>query len=861
MAELGKAYIEVRADLAKFPAELRTKLMGALKTAVKDVSFTELENKAEKAGEAAAEKAGKGFAKKGEQALKKGAEKAGKGLLDKLVSFFDSRRGNDSGSMFGAISGAISGGIADGLKAGGQLFENASKVFSKIGDIGGTIGSILQVGALITLIPVILGVAGALVQLGAALFALPALAGVAVAGIAPLVIAFQGIGEAIGAGLSGDTEKFKEALKGLAPAAQKVVKEFVTLGPMLKSIKATVQQAFFAPLVGQVKQLGVLLLPMLRNGLALVAKQLGTFGAELITLLSSNDVVADINQLFASTARIIKDLTGPAIELFGNLFGIMEKGLPFVEDFFHAISGGLKTAAGFLSKIQQNGQLTEWLGKAKDAATGLWDTIKNATAAVLTFFSGEIGDAGRQFIHEFADEFKRLNEFLQTDKGRESLHNLATLTTAFGKVLNFLVGSIEQSLLVLNFMFRAVKQLGAALQALGGGFVWLISKIGQFAVWLGKGIGHAFHVAYDAVVGFFVDLGKAIGSFFTDTIPRWFDQVVSFFAGLPDKVLGALKDLQTRGRNFLIEMLTDWYKTVLFNIGRAIGIILSLPQILSAAWDLGWKRFTDTIQAGWDFVVAVFQGGIDAVVYVVNSIPGWFEAAGAAIWGFLQNLGTSIADFFTVTIPAVLSAAGEFIWQLMKDIWQRVVVDSYNWIVDGFNKALDFVNSIAGRIEALGPRILDAARGIGRKIAQGLSEIGDFATDLGRKVVNALKGGINWAIDQINSGIADIDNSLPGSLPRLPRLANGDVVDRPTLAVVGEAGPEVVIPLTNAQRAQQLAKESGLVNLLKMGRPAGAVQVTVYLDPSGVIIPTVRTVVDGTLDDQGDELAYGTREA
>lgn len=51
-------------------------------------------------------------------------------------------------------------------------------------------------------------------------------------------------------------------------------------------------------------------------------------------------------------------------------------------------------------------------------------------------------------------------------------------------------------------------------------------------------------------------------------------------------------------------------------------------------------------------------------------------------------------------------------------------------------------------------------------------------------------------------------------------LAAGAVIDRPTFALVGEAGREVVIPLTRPQRARQLARESGLLDVLAQGAAA-----------------------------------------
>ena len=63
------------------------------------------------------------------------------------------------------------------------------------------------------------------------------------------------------------------------------------------------------------------------------------------------------------------------------------------------------------------------------------------------------------------------------------------------------------------------------------------------------------------------------------------------------------------------------------------------------------------------------------------------------------------------------------------------------------------------------------------------------------------------AVTVIDYGIGNL--RTPGldfngvGLPEIPHLADGGIVDRPTRALIGEAGPEAVIPLTglNAARA------------------------------------------------------------
>lgn len=71
--------------------------------------------------------------------------------------------------------------------------------------------------------------------------------------------------------------------------------------------------------------------------------------------------------------------------------------------------------------------------------------------------------------------------------------------------------------------------------------------------------------------------------------------------------------------------------------------------------------------------------------------------------------------------------------------------------------------------------------------------------------LNAIIGMINAVIDGINDFDIDIPDWVPKyggesfglNIPKVPYLAKGGVIDSPTLAMVGEAGKEAVVPLEN----------------------------------------------------------------
>lgn len=816
MAELGKAYIEVRADLSQFPDELRVKLKAALDKAVAGLDFDKFEQKAKVAGEKAGDAAGEGFNRRVKKKTEESGKSGGLAFLSGLSKVFNKEK-DSKGNFFDSISKLFSGAAETGIKGlaekAGQLANVGGQIGGALSGAGGQIGGLLQIGALAVLLPVVVGLAGALVQLSAALFALPAAAGIAVAAIAPLVIGFQGFGEAVGAGLSGDTEAFNQALKGLPKSMQAVVKEFVALGPVLKSIKATVQQELFKPLVGAIKPLATTLLPMLRDGLGLVAGSLGRMLAGFAELFASNDIVEAFGDVFESTARIIDRMAPSLTNFFGVLIGVMEKGLPFVERFFGAISNGIDSAVSWLGKIQQNGQLNEWLEKAADTGGKLWRVLKLAGEYLLKMV-GSMGDEGTNFLSDLGDQIQNLITWLNTPEGSKYLENLGVAITAAGKVLTWFIGAAAAVLPAISWIIGDLRKVDDTVAAIGHAFA-------QLGRWIWSGLT----TAWDAVKS----AGGAIADFFTVTIPNAFTATVGWFASLPDMIMDALRGFSDAGRDWIIETMKSWYEWVFEGIGNIIAIIWSLPQLVPAAFELLKTNVLEAIQSLWDGAVALFWWGINGIVAAAMAVPGLLADAGNAIWSFLT------------------------------DLWQRVVVDSYNAVVNGFNNVVNFLFSLPDKVRALGPRLYQAAVDLGHKIGDGLSNIGSFASDVGRKIVQVIKDGINWVIGSINSGIAEIDDKLPGTLPRIPRLAKGAVVDSPTLAMIGEAGREVVMPLNDPARARQLAEESNLFEVLgKGGGQAPVIHLTAVLDGFGVL-RVVDMRINEALDSQGSELANGSR--
>jgi len=118
-------------------------------------------------------------------------------------------------------------------------------------------------------------------------------------------------------------------------------------------------------------------------------------------------------------------------------------------------------------------------------------------------------------------------------------------------------------------------------------------------------------------------------------------------------------------------------------------------------------------------------------------------------------------------------------------IWQSMV----KFFTDGWDKFKDFFFKALGAIGDFFKGIINGWIG------------------LFENFVNGIIRGLNWVIRQANRFRINVPSTPfgPGftigfnlaelSNIQLPRLAEGGIVNRETLAIIGEAGPEAVIPL------------------------------------------------------------------
>ncbi len=153
----------------------------------------------------------------------------------------------------------------------------------------------------------------------------------------------------------------------------------------------------------------------------------------------------------------------------------------------------------------------------------------------------------------------------------------------------------------------------------------------------------------------------------------------------------------------------------------------------------------------------------------------------------------------------------------------EVIEDSATGAITGFkNKATgDIADATYGLVEAMKKLGVNMNSGVGEGLNSRILNIPDVVVpdgkEIGEKLVNDIQNVIDKAKIEVeakmNVGyrgyfIEDLEKNFPGAIPK---HADGGFITQPEIGLIGEAGPESIIPLspTKRSRAIDLWEETG----------------------------------------------------
>jgi len=227
------------------------------------------------------------------------------------------------------------------------------------------------------------------------------------------------------------------------------------------------------------------------------------------------------------------------------------------------------------------------------------------------------------------------------------------------------------------------------------------------------------------------------------------------------------------------------------------GTFMGQAEIAGNTTAGGMKKLTTAIGEAKEGIGAAFLPIMEKLMPVLQSFAQWAQDNPAIITAVAVGVGVLTAAIVATNIamalnPAALITAGIIAIGV-------AIVAAYKHF-EGFRKVVDAVFD-----------------GIKFWIREVIIPEFDFLMSAAKTIFNGIATIWNNTFGKLSFHIPDWVPGIGGKgfdIPNIPKLANGGIVSSPTLALIGESGPEAVVPLGNGggMGGMTIVVQAGLVS-------------------------------------------------
>ena len=526
---------------------------------------------------------------------------------------------------------------------------------------------------------------------------------------------------------------------------------------------------------------------------------------DFMQTLSNNDPTA-----WKEFGEVMGELAAKAVLLVGAF-----KGLSAVGGIFTKLIGVVKPLMGLIMAhpivalivgiIAALGILYAKSENFRNLVASVFEQLKQlggeALATLMPLIQNVMG-AIQAFLPELLANFAKMGEALAP-----IIENLMSLAMQLLPVIGEIVGS------VINTIISLMPTIMGVITTISDILARVFEIVGQLI---------------DLVVPFIVDIATQLGGLISDILPVLADLISNVVDAVMNVVNICLPIIQR-----IIEALMPIIKTILnivsTIISRLVPVIKSIVSIVSdiikAVIDIVMPIITVVMQVV-DAIIAVLAPIVDvilqAVGFIIDIILGIVQAVMSvieAIVGIISGVINVVMSIINAIVQAIMTVVSVIVGIV------TTIIDTVCGIIGGiigfvqgvWDGIVNVFSNVVGFFTDIFTSVFEVVSGVFNKIADFFTSVWDgivsaFST-LGDTISGAIKGAINsvlsGAVKIINGFISAINfaigviNAIPGvSISKLtelsvPALAKGGIVDRPTTALIGEAGKEAVMPLEN----------------------------------------------------------------
>ena len=507
-----------------------------------------------------------------------------------------------------------------------------------------------------------------------------------------------------------------------------------------------------------------------------------------------------------------------------EMYDLLDKIKPLLDSFKKGFKTGFGDGAEiFKDLIKHSKELKKVLGQIFDKKT---TQAFNQMLKDISFSFGEILGACTRIALVIADSI--VNGALQALKERVELlrttfrnvfKDIGDIWKSQGDMFKNLADIIEQQRPIFTQLFKgifgvAIDVLSTVGRVLIGTWSEIMKGIAGIIRDNKDGISKALSSILQPLVQLWDDFSQVTKEAATkigETFDKYLRPIVQGFFDFCSKVIGGF--------------LEGWN-----SVGETIKHILpvdDLKKIINEIFDSEvWEGIKNTLTSAFELLAPIFSTVAQIIGVVVKS--GFLDYV-QSVANVLKSLFGIVSGVFGVITGLIKIVVGLFKWvgSGFKDT--STMISGFKSVFNGFGKILETLfGNIANNVKKVTSwfgNILTGLGGVFGKFSEGLgkvftgignfflkdipkwiSKLGDFIKGIGTTIGNGIWDGIKWVFNKIGGFFESIGDfvgglfgkSSHGSGGSIPKLASGGIATRSTIANIGEAGREAVLPLNNS---------------------------------------------------------------
>lgn len=512
------------------------------------------------------------------------------------------------------------------------------------------------------------------------------------------------------------------------------------------------------------------------------------------------EIFAAILDLFTSNVHNILEGVKPILELISYVFVDCmriisefweEHGQKLVDKFIEVINNIKETSQKIWDEIFQ-----PIIVFAVETLRKLWDEHLSGMVEKFLDFVGKLVEGAMDIYNEF---IAPLVQWI-----------VETFGPAFVTTFNFIV---EQLGIVLG-IFADV--FGGIFDILGGLIDFLVGVFTGDWEQAWDGIKQIFSGVWDIIKG----IVGGLAEYFQNT----FNFIFEFCGKIWDAIVKTIVDYVQFAHDKVVSIL-EFLKKGISNIWNTI------KDVTSAVWN----AVRDIIVGVWEKVSEVTKTVLNTIKNVVSTIFNAVKDVITDVFNKIKDTITNIWNNISNTIKNILSTIQNTITNTFNTIKNTVanvfdtikntISNAWNAVKNVTSNVLNTVGNVVSNIfNGIKTTISNIASYIGNGFKSAWSNAWNGVVNVFKNIWNGLtdfiKAPLNFMIDMLNKLINGLNHIklpswVPGiggmgiNIPNIPRLAQGGIVDKPTIAQIGEAGPEMIVPLKNTDFVTKMANAVG----------------------------------------------------